>query len=444
MNTFLLLIIAIHLYFSVKKPLYGLCSLLAIKILIPDIARTPFVPLSINSFCSIITFASYFLYLLAGKESVRYLKNPLVAFLLIYFLFSFVVFILTDYTPKSTQINNLLQYWTLQLLPVIVAIGTIRTYNDLKLVLYIFIICFSICSLYGITCFIFRMPYPYNEWFGKFFSVARNADYERAVENVMGGIQGRIIGTSTSDSWSFGMVITSVFMITYFIHTYLKNKYSLICCILCGIAVLFTVRRSPVLTFMAFFLFLSILYYRNIGKIAIYATLGLLAGVVIIVVIPELSAFRHIVESSMFFWDDSVSASNGVSGSSVSLRIYQLNYTVSHIADSFLFGNGWGAMYVKYHPRMFGWESIVFTTLFQSGFLGLIMMVLLYYYFYRYSIVNMENKGIAKAFVLASAIFAVFTDTIYPFYTYFGCVLLHKLNRMANTKKQSYCAFKKG
>ena len=119
---------------------------------------------------------------------------------------------------------------------------------------------------------------------------------------------------------------------------------------------------------------------------------------------------------------------NNVSGSSVRLRLYQLNYTVSNISYSPLFGNGWGAQYVKYHPGMFGWESIIFTSLFQSGYLGIIALTYLFVSFYKYSVENAKNRGIALAFILSSAIFCISTDTIYPFFIYLGCVILHKMN----------------
>lgn len=428
MYLFIIILVIVHLYFSVKKPLYGICTLLAIKILIPDTARSPISVLSLNSLCSLILFASYIIHLLSGKEKYRYINNHLVHYIGIYFIFSLLVIVFTDYTPRSSQINTLIQYFALQLLPVIVAIGTIHTTKDLKLVLYVFVICMAICTLYGLTCLVFRIPYPYNAWFAESFSVARNANYEGAVESVAGGVQGRIIGTATSDTWSFGMFISLAFMISYFVNKYLKSNYSLICYVLCAIAVVLTVRRAPVLTLLSFYFLLSILYYKLSFKIYVYVFVGIITLYMVIILIPELASFRHIVESSVFFWDDSVAHENGVTGSSLKLRLYQLNYTVTNISESPLLGNGWGAQYAKYHPGMYGWESIIFTSLFQSGYLGIIALTYLFVSFYKYSIKNAKNRGIALSFILSSALFCITSDTIYPFFIYFGCVLLNKMN----------------
>ena len=428
MYLLIIFLVIVHSLFSVKKPLYGICTLLAIKILIPDIARSPISALSLNSLCSIILFASYILHLLFGKEKYKYINNHVVQYIGIYFLFSLLVIVFTDYTPRGYQFSTLIQYVALQLLPVIVAIGTIHTTKDLKLILYVFIICMAICTLYGITCYVFRFPYPYNAWFANFFSVARNANYEGAIQSVAGGVRGRIIGTATSDSWSFGMFISLTFMISYFVNKYLKSYYSLICYVLCAIAVMLTVRRSPVLSLLSFYFLLSIFYYKLSFKIYVYIFIGIITLYMAIILIPELASFRHIVESSAFFWDDSVADENDVTGSSLRLRLYQLNYTVTNISDSPLFGNGWGAQYAKYHPGMYGWESIIFTSLFQSGYLGIIALTYLFVSFYKYSVENAKNRGIALSFILSSALFCITSDTIYPFFIYFGCVLLNKIN----------------
>lgn len=432
MYIFILLIVVVHLLFSIKKPLYGLCTLLAIKILIPDIARSPISALSLNSLCSIILFASYIIHLLLEKEKYKYINNSLVHYIGIYFLFSLLVIVFTDYTPRSYQFSTLIQYFALQLLPVIVAIGTIHTTKDLKAVIYVFVICITICTLYGIVCFLFRIHYPYNAWFAEYFEVARSANYDAMIEDVKRGIQGRIIGTSTSDSWSYGMFISLTFMISFIINRYIKNHMSLICYVLCVIAVMLTIRRSPVLTLLSFYFLLSIFYYNLSFKIYAYTFIVVIALYIAIMLIPELSSFRYIIESSAFFWDDSVAKANNMGGSSLNLRLYQLNYTVTNISDSPLLGNGWGAQYAKYHPGMYGWESIIFTSLFQSGFLGIIALTYLFVSFYKYSIKNAKNRGIALSFILSSALFCITSDTIYPFFIYFGCVLLNKMNNCRN------------
>ena len=147
-------------------------------------------------------------------------------------------------------------------------------------------------------------------------------------------------------------------------------------------------------------------------------------------VFPQLSTFRHILESSMFFWDDSVSAKNEVTGSSVSYRVYQLKRTMELISDTPIFGNGWGSCYYRaLHSDMNGWESIVFTTLMQFGYFGFLIWMHMFYRFYRYSLKS-KLRVISLAFMVASLAFCILYDTIYPFYIFFGAVLINKLSYM--------------
>lgn len=419
------------------KPVYGFCSLLAIKILVPDNVRIIFLPLSLNSFCSIILLITYFYHLIRGKETLRYLHNYTAQYILMYIIFSLFVTLFANYTPFEMQIHNFFMYLFLQIIPIIMMIAIIRTPHDLCLITNVFVFSFIICTLYGIICFVMGLPYPYNSWFANYFDVARGANYDQIEE--MAGISGRIIGTSTSDSWAFGMVVGIAFMISFIINNYKKSKTTLVCCLLCIIAVFFTVRRTPILTFFSFFILLFFFSQKsrtNFYRVLRYSFVVVIAALLLIYYVPFFAPFKNIIETVFFFWDDSVALANDVGGSSFEYRLFQLKYTINHVADSPLFGMGWGAMYYKgAHPDMNGWESIIFTTLFQSGYLGVVFTAGLFWAFYRYSIVRSRNRALAKAFILSSLVFCIVNDTIYPFYIYFGCVLLNKLSTIGLSDK---------
>lgn len=149
---------------------------------------------------------------------------------------------------------------------------------------------------------------------------------------------------------------------------------------------------------------------------------------IIVNVFPQLSTFKHILESSLFFWDDSVSAKNDVSGSSVAYRAFQMKKTMELVSDSPMFGNGWGSCYYRnLHSDMNGWESIVFTTLMQFGYLGFIIWGNMFYRFYHFSLKS-RQMVISLAFMMSSMAFCILNDTIYPFYIFFGAVLINKLS----------------
>ena len=433
----ILTIIILQLIFAANRPVYGLAFLLAVKILIPDTVRSPIDMFSMNSLCSIILFSCWLCYLPYDRKYKRNIQNILGLSICIYIAFMVFVMVVTNYTPLSLQFKHVIQYIVLQFLPVLVSMSVIKTANDLDVIMKVFTLSFLICVIYGIICYTTSTPYAYNAWFESYFRSARGSNVENFTNVTFGGVTGRIVGTSTSDDWAFGQVISVVSMIMFMIYSYCKSRVNLLCTILCFVAVLLTVRRSPILSVMIFGFVLFLMGNSQFKwKVFLYGSLFIVLILVLIFWIPQLAAFKNILEASFFFWDDAVSKANEISGSSVSLRLYQLSYTIRHIADNPLFGNGFGAMYVKSHPGMFGWESIVFTTLFQTGWIGMLLLGILYWAFYRYSIEygGMKSRRLSLAFIFGSLVFSITSDNIYPFYTYFGLVLLHKMACLGREK----------
>jgi hypothetical protein len=433
MNTLILIIILIEVVLSLYKPLYGFCFLLAVRLLIPDNTRSILLPISLNSIVSILLFIGWIFNIAIGKISVKGLKNNLIKIILVLTCYSIVVILVDDYTPRMQQVLTFIQYYTLQFLPILVLMTVIQNTKDLLLIIRVFTFSLLICCIYGILCYITQMPYPYNGWFNSYFAAARGASVESAIETQMGGVSGRIMGTATSDTWSFGQLICIAFILMCCIYYKIKNPITLITSILSGIAVLLTVRRSPILTAFVFF-FILFIYNNNKRKILFSMSLFVIMICILIYIVPSLSNFKSILESSLFFWNDNVAAKNDVTGSSLALREYQLNYTIQQLKYNPLLGNGWGAMYVRYNPGMFGWESYILTTLMQFGFLGLIAWSWMIWNFYEYSTIYSKDKKFARAFIIGSLALWLTSDTIYPFFIYFGCVMLNKIDKFHISK----------
>lgn len=433
MASFIILIALFELYLSFKKPLYGFSCLLVVKILIPDNVRFPAGDLSLNTVCSMLLFCSWLLK--AGLWRKRYPSDTKMMWYILGFIFFWGFTILLTYTsvPLEAQFKPYFGYVVLQLLPIVVMIDVIRCKSDLQLLLQCFLVSSVICVVYSVGCFVSGIPYPYNDMVNSFFP-GRDTDIELVMSSEMGGIAGRCMGTATSGTWDYGMVVTALFLCIGSIALFLKNKIWNIVWILFGIDVLCTIRRSPIIASMIFLLLIFLLSNRkSLSKKILYLICGggILAAVVY--VFPQLSTFRHILESAMFFWDDSVSAKNEVTGTSVSYRVYQLKRTMELISDTPIFGNGWGSCYYRaLHRDMNGWESIVFTTLMQFGYFGFLIWMHMFYRFYRYSLKS-KLRVISLAFMVASLAFCILNDTIYPFYIFFGAVLINKLSYMERT-----------
>lgn len=427
MTAFISLIIVLHAILSFKKPLWGLCALLAIKILIPDNARNPFIDISLNTTCSLVLFAAWVVNAFGKKYLLDGLRNVMFRYLLFFIVFSVAIMFVTPYVPITAQVSPLFAFIVLQICPVIVAMSVIRGREDLEKVVKTFLVSALVCVVYSLVCFILKIPYPYNELFNSQFG-GRDNNLENVIAQVMGDVMGRCMGTATSGTYDYGMVIAIVFTTVGAIYYKTRSKVSLVVFILCGLDVLCTTRRSPLITAMVFLAVMFFADSRNRARNLKYALIGLVVAISCVYIFPQLRSFRNIIETSLFFWDDSVAARNNVSGSSVSFRAFQFEHTLRYIQDSPFFGNGWGSPFYKSRfPEMIGWESIVFTTLMQFGYVGAIVWALLFYRFYKYSAMH-KDKVIGAAFIISAVVMCILTDTIYHFFIFFGAVLIHKMS----------------
>ncbi len=426
----------LHSIFSFKRLVWGLCSLLSIKILIPDSVRFPVGDLSLNTACSLILFVCWIIN--GGILQTRRVKK-LSFFVLCFILFlAFVMLVTADVVPISAQFKPFFAYVVLQLLPIIVMIESVNTKEDVELLVKCFAISTAICVVYSVGCFVAGLPYPYNAMVNNIYP-GRDMNIESVLEQEMGGIAGRCMGTATSGTWDYGMVVASLFLIVGSLAVILKSKPLYWLWVLTGVDVLFTTRRSPIIAAM-FFLLIIFLFGEKNGffKKILYVILGVGVILASVFIFPQLAEFRSIIETCLFFWDDSVAAMNDVSGSSLDFRLYQLEHTMMYVEDSPFFGNGWGSCFYKSrYPNMNGWESIVFTTLMQFGYLGSFLWLLLFGNFYKYS-----RKGgcrlVCLAFMASSLAFCVLNDTIYPFYIFFGAVLINKLGLLHSAKSNGF------
>ena len=274
MTAFIILIAFLHICLSFKKPLYGLCCLLMVKILIPDNVRFPVGDLSLNTVCSIILFVSWLFK--SGLWRRRYPSDTK----MIWYVFGFMLFfgftILLTYTsvPVQAQFKPYFAYVVLQFLPIVVMIDAIRNKIDLQLLLKCFLIASTICVFYSVGCFVLGIPYPYNDMINSLYP-GRDTDIELVMSSEMGGIAGRCMGTATSGTWDYGMVATALFLCIGSVAHILKKKIWYVVWVLLGIDVLCTTRRSPLIASMVFLLIVFLLTNRKkIGKKILYIVCG--------------------------------------------------------------------------------------------------------------------------------------------------------------------------
>ena len=108
--------------------------------------------------------------------------------------------------------------------------------------------------------------------------------------------------------------------------------------------------------------------------------------------------------------------SANVSGSSLDLRLYQLQGAIESSKDSFLFGKGynWTQYYISTrggHPRMLYFESLIIVILCNAGIIGFFIWGLLFYKLIsniqKYSMNKFDSKVIL---ILLSTYYLVYSS----------------------------------
>lgn len=157
----------------------------------------------------------------------------------------------------------------------------------------------------------------------------------------------------------------------------------LACCIVC----IFTSNvRSAIVAFVVASAF-YVLLMRN-GKVAIAFVMG---AIILVSVIDQIPEFKVFMESLYKQGAD-------VEGSSWEMRLKQLEGCFVEISDCHLFGKGydWTTYYIAQHhshPVILAFESVIFKYLCNWGWIGLILYVIAYYRFTRYSYRIMNTRA---------------------------------------------------
>lgn len=141
--------------------------------------------------------------------------------------------------------------------------------------------------------------------------------------------------------------------------------------------------------------------------------------------------FCVIVVSVTMFWASSVidsviesfSSRSDVSGSSVDMRIDQLETILVAMKDNSIFGMGnKGLGYIlKRHPNVYGAESIWFQTFISAGICGVMLLILQYYLSFKIVVKNFKRKRKTEMcfFLLGWIIFSTITTSPGLSYVYF-------------------------
>ena len=164
LNILLFAILAFTVVATLIRPSYGLACFISARILIPEVVRTPgFEGLSFNSTLILIIVISVLVNGLA-KTYVRLVKDSYFKILMFFICSCAVLLPFSDYEDLQFQYNSLIQYFFTDILPVILAIGVVKTKCDLRIVVQTFVWSTILCCVYAIIVYLIQNN-PYVNYF---------------------------------------------------------------------------------------------------------------------------------------------------------------------------------------------------------------------------------------------------------------------------------------
>ena len=327
---------------------------------------------------NIILLFAFFLYREQHHDENSELDwRPLLPFA-IYFGVSLMLMPFQDGMPFGEAMNN----WRMQVmkylvLPFVIWNDIINSYDSLKLYRNVTIGCIVIAVLYGL--FLTTMPgiNPYMI----IVSLANGEEFNLAYAAGNGGLggdttlnEGRLFGRISSvfaHPMTFGLFLGLALIFLYrnkdnisMWFIYALSLFILTDIIVCGV-------RSAIGAISIAFLFL-LLQSRNL-KIFLAMVLG---GGLLWVLVSHIPSLHNYLGSIVD------AQSSNTSGSSIDLRLSQLEGCFQEIKDSILEGKGfgWTGYYISQHdvhPTILYFESLIYVILCNSGIIGVVLWIIM-------------------------------------------------------------------
>lgn len=316
--------------------------------------------------------------------------------------------------------------------------GNIKVYpKSIHLYSYAYFIIFSIITIYGLVLTLSPGINPYQmilqPLFGQEFNeayAAGNSGLSTDTDLADGRLFGRI-SSLFSHPMAYGLNLGFFFIFSLY---FLRNKPKTLILVLFAIviAILTSGVRTPIAA-LAITCLLMLFYMRRF-KAFIYGLLGIGCIVFIIPIIyPEL--LEYIM--SIFNSSDS-----NVSGSSLSMRLKQLDGCLDIVKYDMLIGKGygWTSLYNLIHgahPKALFFESLVYSILVNTGIIGFIIWGIYIIEYYRY-VVKTYNDRFSKTIMLSLLsyylIYSTITGDYFGMSQFFVCfIILVGLMKEANS-----------
>lgn len=400
-----------------QKGFYLVCAL---RLLIPASVRIT--SISINTFLTIVLFASFFIH-------HKYKKRPMPSHLqIIISLFIASSLILTPFALNMgiiDQLKKMLSFFIVDMLLGLLSWYAIQNEKDFQKFFKSICITLFLIGVYGIYEYITKTN-PYADWAAGIFGHEQNFSTFFLTEK-RGFLDGRIMGTSFHPL-AWGLIMSTAFIFIYNNKNLLHKFIRLILLSIILVNIFLCGSRSALVMIGVYIIIRLLQRPQKIFKVSILTLLLITCSIHILPQTEESKAFINQIESSIFFWNEKKSKEAEIGGSSVSMRMEQLIFSFYLIQNSFLTGNGYGFSDIAQqnttnkYEKMMGFESILFTKIVNQGILGLLFFFAFYFGLLTYAnkqAINKTEKYKTRGLYYAFLVGIIFTGLQNSFYLFF-------------------------
>lgn len=431
-NTGLFVILVLAFVFALKNPAYGYCFFIAVRILIPEVARSPLT--DVISFNTTIIFVIIVILIYKKRKVFTNVikKDDFSRTLVVFSLYAIITLPLSDYGDIAIQYKNTIQFFLTDILPIIIFISVIHSKRDFEVLVRTFLVATIVCCIYSIFTTLIN--------FNPLVAVFKLA-FDKSGEFIMSDFDTDLTtgrGFSSSGTFvsanGFGYFISmSIPICMYLIARKYQTKLSITVLLLLIINLFLCKKRSPLVSMGVFWIaYMFMDKNKDRCRHVIDVVLGGFFAILLIETIPALSSISNMLESSLYFWDDNILEKNDVGGSSWELRVRQTFYPFVEVKDNLIFGHGyeWCSWYLgefELHPILYGFETILSTAVCEFGIVGYFIYYMVLKKSYKYSKpFYIEGINYQLLNLIAEIVLLLATGLNYFYFWGFGIVLLRK------------------
>jgi len=242
-----------------------------------------------------------------------------------------------------------------------------------------------------------------------------------------------------ANGWGYFLPIA--FALFYYFNEIRSSRLKVILLFLLSICVVICSKRSALVSYMAFWLFYFLMTTpKRKVRLLLYGVAGILVLYIVVSFFPFLREAKGLIESSVFFWDDSLRDKNDIGGSSWEMRVQQIIYPFYEIRNNLLFGHGygWTSYYVSKfgpHPIMYGFENLLSESLCNGGLCGTALWVYVFYKSYKHSVSTVSSRWqllYIRLLTIVQLTIAMATGLSYFIFYGLFIVMINKLSLIKN------------